>query len=83
MSTVPEPNVAWHGEAVTIEDVLGALSGIRRKFAQIDADDDEHPHARNCVMTLVAVASSSADEARATRARIALAAHPPHRARSA
>ena len=42
MSTVPEPNVAWHGEAVTIEDVLGALSGIRRKFAQIDAGDDEH-----------------------------------------
>jgi glucose-6-phosphate dehydrogenase assembly protein OpcA len=72
--------VAWHGEAVTIEDVLGALSGIRRKFAQSDAGDDEHPHARNCVMTLVAVASNSADEARATRASIAIAAHHPHMA---
>ncbi|HEY2599574.1 MAG TPA: glucose-6-phosphate dehydrogenase assembly protein OpcA [Candidatus Dormibacteraeota bacterium] len=80
MSAVAEPNVAWHGEGVTIAEVLGALSAIRRKFAQSDAGDDEHPHARNCVMTLVAVAGNSADEARATRASIAIAAHHPHTA---
>jgi glucose-6-phosphate dehydrogenase assembly protein OpcA len=80
LSSVPEPNLAWHGEAVTIEDVLRALSGIRRKFAQGDAGQDEHPRARNCVMTLVAVATNSADEVRAQSASIAIAAHHPHMA---
>jgi len=60
--------------------VLGALSDIRRKFAQAEAGDDEHPHARNCVMTLVAVATNGADEARAQRASVAIAAHHPHMA---
>ena len=41
VSSVPVPEVAWHGEAVTIEDVLGALSGIRRKFAQAEAGDKQ------------------------------------------
>jgi glucose-6-phosphate dehydrogenase assembly protein OpcA len=80
LSSVPAPDVAWHGEAVTIGDVLSALSGIRRKFAQTEAGDDEHPHARNCVMTLVAVATNGADEARAQRASVAIAAHHPHMA---
>jgi glucose-6-phosphate dehydrogenase assembly protein OpcA len=80
LSSVPTPEVAWRGEAVTIGDVLGALSGIRRKFAQTEAGDDEHPHARNCVMTLVAVATNGADEARAQRASVAIAAHHPHMA---
>jgi glucose-6-phosphate dehydrogenase assembly protein OpcA len=80
VSNVPVPDVAWHGEAVTIGDVLAALSGIRRKFSHGEAGDDEHPHARNCVMTLVAVATNSADEARAQRASIAIAAHHPHMA---
>jgi glucose-6-phosphate dehydrogenase assembly protein OpcA len=80
LSSVPAPDVAWHGEAVTIGEVLGALSAIRRKFAQTEAGDDEHPHARNCVMTLVAVATNGADEARAQRASVAIAAHHPHMA---
>jgi glucose-6-phosphate dehydrogenase assembly protein OpcA len=80
VSSVPLPEVAWHGEAVTIGDVLGALSGIRRKFAQSEVGDDEHPHARNCVMTLVAVATNGEDEARAQRASVAIAAHHPHMA---
>ena len=42
MSAQPEPTpeVAWHGEAVTIGDVLNALSGIRRKFALAEAGDE-------------------------------------------
>ena len=80
MSSVTLPEVAWHGEAVTIGDVSAALSGIRRKFAQSDAEGEEHPHARNCVMTLVTVAVDSADEARAQRASVAIAAHHPHMA---
>lgn len=79
MSAQPEPTpeVAWHGEAVTIGDVLNALSGIRRKFALADAGDEEHPHARNFVMTLVAVATNAVDERRAQRACVAIAAHHP------
>jgi glucose-6-phosphate dehydrogenase assembly protein OpcA len=69
--------LAWHEEAVTIGDVLNALSGIRRKFAHEEAGDEEHPHPRNCVMTLVAVATSSADEDRARRASTAIAAQHP------
>ncbi len=80
LRSVATPDVAWHAEAVTIGDVASALSGIRRKFAQTDAGGDEHPRARNCVMTLVAVAGNSADEARAQRASIAIAAHHPHMA---
>lgn len=77
MSARSTPEVAWRGEAVTIGDVLTALSGIRRKFAQFEAGDDEHPHPRNCVMTLVAVAASEADERRAQRASLAIAAQHP------
>jgi glucose-6-phosphate dehydrogenase assembly protein OpcA len=69
--------VAWRGDSVTIEEVLAALSGIRRKSAQAEAGDDEHPHPRNCVMTLVAVATSDADERRAARASMSIAAHHP------
>jgi glucose-6-phosphate dehydrogenase assembly protein OpcA len=77
MSTEIAPEVGWHGEGVTIGDVLTALSGIRRKFAQADAGDEEHPHPRNVVMTLVAAAASAADELRAQRAVMAIAAHHP------
>jgi glucose-6-phosphate dehydrogenase assembly protein OpcA len=73
----PVPEVAWRGEAVTIGDVLSALSGIRRKFALAEAGDEEHPHPRNRVMTLVAVATSEADERRAQRTSMAIAAHHP------
>ena len=69
--------LAWHHEGVTIGDVLAALSGIRRKFAQAEAGDEEHPHPRNVVMTLVAVATTGADERRAQRAGMAIAAQHP------
>ena len=77
MSASETPEVAWHGEAVTVEDVLNALSGIRRKAAQAEAGDEEHPHPRNCVMTLVAIATSEADERRARRASLAIASQHP------
>ena len=73
----PTPQIAWHGESVTIGDVLSALGGIRRKAAQAEAGDEAHPHPRNCVMTLVAVATSDADERRAQRAALAIAAQHP------
>jgi len=68
---------AWTGDAVTIGQVLAELNAIRRKFAQKDAGDEDHPHPRNCVMTLVAVAANEADERRAQRACKAIAAHHP------
>ena len=74
-TTPPEP--AWRGEAVTIAEVLAALSDIRRKAAQAEAGDEEQPHPRNWVMTLVAVATSEGDERRAQRASIAIAAQHP------
>jgi glucose-6-phosphate dehydrogenase assembly protein OpcA len=77
VSVLSTPEVAWHGEAVTIGDVLNALSRLRKEFAHAEAGDDEHPHPRNCVMTLVAVAGTAADERRAQRASMAIAAHHP------
>ena len=74
MSKELKSEVAWRGDSVTIGDVLNALSGIRRKFAQADAGDEEQPHPRNCVMSLVAVATSAADELRAQRACTAVSA---------
>ncbi|HEV2034644.1 MAG TPA: glucose-6-phosphate dehydrogenase assembly protein OpcA [Candidatus Dormibacteraeota bacterium] len=74
-NTNSEPD--WHGEGVTIADVLTALNDIRRKFAREQAGDDEHPRSRNRVMTLVAVAASGADERRALRACRAIAVHHP------
>ena len=64
--------VAWRGEDVSVGDVLNALNRIRRNFAQTEAGNSEHPHPRNCVMTLIAVASSDAEERRAERATTAI-----------
>lgn len=80
MSVTPESTVAWRGDAVTVGDILEALRGIRRKFALVEAGDEEHPHARNCVMTLVGVANNGTDERRAQDASTAIAAHHPHMA---
>jgi glucose-6-phosphate dehydrogenase assembly protein OpcA len=79
MSTTapPESGLEWHGENVTIGDVLNALNGIRKKFAMAEAGDEEHPHPRNCVMTLVALVATEADERHAQRAAKAIAAHHP------
>ena len=61
LPTPPEPVVAWRGESASVSEVLDALTAIRAKFAHEEAGDAEHPHPRNCVMTLVAVASSEAE----------------------
>ena len=64
MSTTVKPDAqpAWHGEDVTIGDVLDALNGIRGQFARSEAEDGEHVHPRNCVMTLISVAPTERDE---------------------
>jgi glucose-6-phosphate dehydrogenase assembly protein OpcA len=63
-----EPDIVWSKEHVSMSVVLDALSDIRKKFALEEAQDAEHPHPRSCVMTLIAVASTEAEERRAQRA---------------
>ena len=77
MSLSTAPDLEWHGESVTIADVLNALNRARRSFAQVDAGDEEHPHSRNCVMTLVAVAPDAAEEKRAIKAITDISMHHP------
>lgn len=73
----PQATQAWHGEDVTMREVLDALSEIRGKFAREEAGDDEHARPRTCVMTLVGVAPSDGDERVAQRtAEIIGARHP-------
>ncbi|MDQ2942844.1 MAG: glucose-6-phosphate dehydrogenase assembly protein OpcA, partial [Candidatus Dormibacteraeota bacterium] len=62
-----DAEVAWRGDDVSIGDVLNELSDLRKKFALAEAQDSELPHPRNCVMTLVAVATSDSEERRAQR----------------
>jgi len=64
----PGAGEEWKGENVSVGDVLNALNEIRRKFALAEANEREHPHPRNCVMTLVAVGATEAEERRAQRA---------------
>ena len=76
-ATLAEPTPVWQGESASTSSVLAALNDIRRKFAREEAGDEEHPHPRNCVMTLIAVASGDAEERRAQRAcRMIAAEHP-------
>jgi len=63
----PDAEVLWRGEAVNMSRVLDALEGIRAKFAREEAGDQEHVHPRNCVMTLIAVATTPEEERRAER----------------
>ena len=73
----PPPTDVWHGRKVTLADVLGALSDIRKEFARQEAGDDAHAHPRSCVMTLVAIVSSEEEERLAqTTARRIAAEHP-------
>jgi glucose-6-phosphate dehydrogenase assembly protein OpcA len=79
MSSTAEPQTktAWRGEDVSIGDVLNALSEIRAAFARADVGDDEHAHPRNCVMTLIAIAPTEADEQLATSTtRLISSEHP-------
>jgi len=69
MSTAATPSYQplWNGEDVTVRQVLDALSEVRAQFARDEADDDEHAHPRNCVMTLISVASTPDHERIAKR----------------
>ena len=64
----PEAGAEWHGEGVSMSKVLAALKEIRTKFALAERQESELPNPRNCIMTLIAVASSDAEERRAQRA---------------
>lgn len=76
-STSAQPGLDWHGEDVTIADVLSALTRVRLGFAHAEAGDTGLPHPRNCVMTLVSVAPNSVEETRAILASTAIARHHP------
>jgi glucose-6-phosphate dehydrogenase assembly protein OpcA len=68
----PDPDVVWSSADVSMTAVLDALNNLRKQFAVAEAQDAEHAHPRNCVMTLIAVASSDAEERRAQRAARAI-----------
>jgi glucose-6-phosphate dehydrogenase assembly protein OpcA len=72
-----EPQLVWHREGAKLAEVLEALSTVRANFARSEAGDNEHAHPRNCVMTIVAVSATQAEERRAQRTcRIIGAQHP-------
>ena len=74
----PEAGAEWRGEGVSMGEVLAALSDIRTKFALAEKQETEElPHPRNCIMTLIAVASTDAEERRAQRAVRAIGNHHP------
>ena len=73
----PEAGAEWRGEGVSMNEVLEALSDIRKKFALAETQESELPHPRNCIMTLIAVASSDPEERRAQRAVRAIGNHHP------
>src|SRR5712692_9791538 len=77
LSGQPLDALEWMGEGVTIAQVLDALTEFRRKFAQAQSADEDHPHPRNCVMTLIAVAATEAEEKLAQRICTAIAVHHP------
>src|SRR5207253_9660061 len=79
MSTTVKPtsDPLWHGEDVTISDVLDALSQVRAKFARDEAGDDELVHPRNCVMTLISVSPTEAHEQVAQRTTQMIGAQHP------
>lgn len=78
MSTTPsQPGLDWHGEDVTIDDVLNALNRVRHSFARAEAGEEGLPHPRNSVMTLVSVAPNSVEETRAILASTAIAKDHP------
>ena len=81
MSTAqPDASPMWHGEDVSIGDVLDALSEIRYKFAKAEAGDEEHLHPRNCVMTLIGIAPDDQYEKVASLATQAIGMEHPAQA---
>ncbi len=77
LNATPSGPLEWKGEGVTIAQVLDALTDFRNKFAQAQVPDDDHPHPRNTVMTLIAVAATEAEEKRAISESTAIAVHHP------
>jgi len=73
----PETGAEWRGDGVSMSEVLAALNDIRSKFALAEKHESELPHPRNCIMTLIAVASTDAEERRAQRAVRAIGNHHP------
>ena len=73
----PETGAEWRGDGVSMSEVLAALKDIRTKFALAETKESELPNPRNCIMTLIAVASSDAEERRAQRAVRAIGNHHP------
>jgi glucose-6-phosphate dehydrogenase assembly protein OpcA len=74
----PEAGDEWRGEGVSMSEVLAALKDIRTKFALAEKQaTEELPNPRNCIMTLIAVASTDAEERRAQRAVRAIGNHHP------
>jgi glucose-6-phosphate dehydrogenase assembly protein OpcA len=72
-----DPRLVWHGDSVSMTEVVAALSHVRADFARSEAGDHEHAHPRNCVMSLIAIAADEHEERRAHDAsRIIGAAHP-------
>jgi glucose-6-phosphate dehydrogenase assembly protein OpcA len=67
----------WTGHGVTIAQVLNALTEFRLRFARAQVADYDHPHPRNCVMTLIAVATNEVDEKLAQNLCTAIAVHHP------
>jgi glucose-6-phosphate dehydrogenase assembly protein OpcA len=77
MSVATPPDLVWHGDSVTVADVLAALNRVRKEFAQSEAGDSDHPHPRNYVMTLIAVAPNDVEEKRALDVCTNIATHHP------
>lgn len=75
-----ESKPLWHGDDVTVADVLSALNEIRRNFAREETGDEEHVHPRNCVMTLIGVTPTESDELLARRTTLAIATQHPAQA---
>ena len=77
-SSAAELGLDWKGDDVTIGEVLSALNEARRKFATASrSEGDDHPHPRNCVMTLIAVAPDEKSEQLALQSAMDIASHHP------
>ena len=70
----------WHGEGVTVADVLAALDRIRYDFARAEAGDTEHLHPRNTVMTLIGIAPNDEHEKLAKRTTLTIGLQHPAQA---
>lgn len=77
LNPLPAGELDWKGDGVTIADVLNALTDFRHRFARAQSPDEDHPHPRNSVMTLVALAATDAEEKRAEAVCTRIAVHHP------